>query len=404
MLFVSVGPPREVLDISQPNSRASLASLFAVVIVDLIGFGIVMPILPFWADGLGASSWIYGLILSSYAAAQFVCAPLWGRLSDRVGRRRVLLITVAGTAASLALLGIADSLWLVFVARILSGAFAGNIGVASAYISDVTPPAERTGKLALIGLCFAVGFTLGPALAALLTPLGSHAPLYFAAALAALNWIAAFAFLRDTQRTEDSGANAEALRFGALSDPRVRTLALANLAFSLAVTVLESMFPLLMMDAFGYDARQFGLLLVGVAVVMGVVQGGMRRLVPRIGEARLTLAGCALLALSFAAIPSMPSVALLLIPLAGSAIGRAFAQPSMLGLVSLAATPTTRGQVMGTFQSMASLARVFGPAAAGWLYARNTAFPFWLAAALVTLTLFVPWRRLARELGAAKSG
>ena len=141
-----------------------------------------------------------------------------------------------------------------------------------------------------------------------------------------------------------------------------------------------------------------------MAIVMGVVQGGMRRLVPRIGEARLALAGCALLAVAFAATPQMPSVGLLLIPLAVSAIGRAIAQPSMLGLVSLAATPTTRGQVMGTFQSMASLARVFGPATAGWLYARNAAFPFWLAAALAALTLLVPWRRLARELGAANSG
>jgi MFS family permease len=138
-----------------------------------------------------------------------------------------------------------------------------------------------------------------------------------------------------------------------------------------------------------------------MALVMGVAQGGMRRLVPRIGEARLALAGCALLALSFAAIPHAPSVALLLAPLALSAIGRAIAQPSMLGLVSLAASVASRGQVMGTFQSMASLARVFGPTAAGALYAANPAFPFWLAGGLCAALVLVPWRRLAHELGAA---
>jgi MFS family permease len=371
----------------------------AVVIVDLIGFGIVMPILPFWASELGASSTTYGLILSSYAAAQFVCSPLWGALSDRIGRRRVLLTTVAGTAGALALLAFAESLWLVFAARILAGAFAGNIGVASAYITDLTPPEQRTGKLALIGLCFAVGFSIGPALAWPLAALGPHAPLWFAAALAALNWIAAFAFLREPARIERGAASSESLRFGALADPRVRTLALANLAFSLAVTQLESMFPLFMKDEFSYTEREFVPLLLAMALVMGVVQGGMRRIVPRVGEARLALFGCAALALAFAAIPEMPGVGSLLLPLALSAIGRALAQPSMLGLVSLAATPESRGQVMGTFQSMASLARVFGPAAAGALYAAETALPFWLAGALCAGLLFVPWRGLARELG-----
>ncbi len=368
------------------------------MIVDLIGFGIVMPILPFWADQLGASPFAYGVILASYAAAQFVCAPLWGRLSDRIGRRRVLLITIAGTAAALALLGAASSLPLVFAARTLGGIFAANIGVASAYISDVTPPAERTGKLALLGACFAVGFSLGPAIGGPLTHFGTAVPLYFSAVLAALNWGLAFAFLRDS-RPAPGAAPGEQLRFGALADPRVRTLSLAYLAFSLAVTQLESMFPLLMKDAFGFTERDFWKILLAMAVVMGAVQGGMRRLVALLGEARLVIAGCTLLAISFAAVPQMPTLALLLVPLFFSAVGRAFAQPSMMGLVSLAATPQTRGQVMGTFQSMASLARVFGPAAAGALYAFHRAAPFWLAGVLAALSLAVPWTRLAAQLG-----
>jgi MFS family permease len=135
-----------------------------------------------------------------------------------------------------------------------------------------------------------------------------------------------------------------------------------------------------------------------MAVVMGGVQGGMRRIVPRFGEARLVVVGVALMIGAFALVPEMPSVAWLTLPLAASAIGRALAQPSMMGLVSRAAQAGDRGAVMGTFASMASLARVFGPVAAGWLYDRNHAFPFWLAAAFVSLVLLVPWRRLAREV------
>jgi MFS family permease len=146
------------------------------------------------------------------------------------------------------------------------------------------------------------------------------------------------------------------------------------------------------------------MMLLAMALVMGGVQGGMRRIVPRFGEARLVVAGCVAMTLAFALIPAMPSVAWLTLPLALSAIGRGIAQPSMMGLVSRAGSAGNRGAVMGTFASMASLARVFGPIAAGWLYDRNNAYPFWLAAGFVSLVLVVPWRRLAGELGAAASG
>jgi MFS family permease len=379
------------------------------VIVDLIGFGIVMPILPFWAREHGASATLLGAIGSSYAAAQFICAPLWGRLSDRIGRRPVLLLTIAGTTAALALLAAANSIAMLFAARILGGAFAANFSVASAYLSDVTPPAQRTGRMALLGACFAIGFTLGPILGGVLAPYGPHVPLAFAAGLSALNLVFAWAKLAEPPRGSAAAASdvvaPEALlgfRFAALGDPVVRAIALANLAFSLAVTQLESMFAYLMADRFSYDARQVAFVLVGMAVVMGGVQGGMRRIAPRFGEARLVIAGVLPMAFAFAAIPHAPSVAILLVPLALSALGRGIAQPSMMGLVSLAATPATRGQVMGTFQSMASLARVIGPSAAGWLYDRNVAYPFWLAAALVLLVLATPWRRIERSVRASQ--
>jgi MFS family permease len=392
------------------RSRGALVSVFGVVIVDLVGFGIVMPILPFWAREYGASATTLGWLAATYAAAQFLFAPLWGALSDRAGRRPVLLGTIAGTTLSLALLALANGIAMLFAARLLAGLFAANFSVASAYVSDVTPPEQRTGRMALLGACFAIGFTLGPALAGPLSLLGVHAPIVVAAALSAANLVYAWLRLAEPEKLDVAGAAdaappeaARGPRFAALADPRVRAIALANLAFSLAVTQLESMFQYFMVDRFGWNAFRVSLLLVAMAVVMGGVQGGMRRIVPRFGEARLVVAGALAMAAAFALIPEMTSVALLLLPLALSAIGRAIAQPSMMGLVSRAAHAGNRGAVMGAFASMASLARVFGPIAAGWLYDRDIAYPFWLAALFVSLVLVVPWQRLAGELGAAPS-
>ncbi len=397
---------------SDPRARAALISVFGVVIIDLVGFGIVMPILPFWAREYGASGTTLGWLAATYAAAQFVFAPLWGSLSDRVGRRPVLLGTIAGTTLSLALLAVATSIPMLFAARLLAGIFAANFSVASAYVSDVTPPEQRTGRMALLGACFAVGFTLGPLIAMPLTLIGVHAPIVVAASLSAANLVFAWLRLAEPHKLEAAGdaaadAPPEAARgprFAAFSDPRVRTIALANLAFSLAVTQLETMFAFFMADRFAWNALWVTGVLFAMAIVMGGVQGGMRRIVLRFGEARLVVAGCVAMTLAFALIPAMPSVAWLALPLALSAIGRGIAQPSMMGLVSRAGSAGNRGAVMGTFASMASLARVFGPIAAGWLYDRNTAYPFWLAAGFVSLVLVVPWRRLAGELGAATSG
>ncbi len=394
-----------------PRSRAALISVFGVVIIDLVGFGIVMPILPFWAREYGASATTLGWLAATYAAAQFVFAPVWGALSDRVGRRPVLLGTIAGTTLALALLALANSIPMLFAARLLAGIFAANFSVASAYVGDITPPAQRTGRMALLGACFAIGFTLGPALAAPLSLIGVHAPIVVAASLSAANLVFAWLRLHEPERLDvapdDGEAPPEAARgprFAALADPRVRAIALANLVFSLAVTQLESMFQFFMADRFGWNAFRVSLVLVAMAIVMGGVQGAMRRIVPRFGEARLVIAGVVSMTVAFALIPEMPSVALVALPLALSAIGRGIAQPSMMGLVSRAGSAGHRGAVMGTFASMASLARVFGPVAAGWLYDRNVAYPFWLAAGFVSLVLVVPWLRLARELGAEASG
>ena len=152
------------------RARSTLPILFSVVVVDLIGFGIVIPVLPFYAESFGASASVLGLLLAAYAAMQFLLAPVWGRLSDRIGRRPVLLATIAGTSGGLLVLGLADSLFWLFVGRTIAGAFAANVSVASAYISDVTDEHERTRWMGMLGASFGVGFLLGPAIGGLLAP------------------------------------------------------------------------------------------------------------------------------------------------------------------------------------------------------------------------------------------
>jgi MFS family permease len=357
--------------------------LFAVVILDLVGFGIVMPVLPFWAQEFGAGAVAFGLLQSSYAAAQLVCAPLWGRLSDRVGRRPVLLGTIAGTALAMLATGLAPSLVWLFAARLLAGAFAANISVASAYIADVTPPEERTRFMGLLGASFGVGFVLGPGIGALLAPYGHAVPMFFTAGLAAINWAVAALRLREPVRHEAGERGTR--RLALLRDPAIRSVVLANLAFSLAVTQLETFFAYLMRDRFGWDnAQGVGFILVAMALVMGGIQGGgMKALSARYAERTLVVAGVAILALGFAGVPLAPSVAVLLAPLALAAVGRAIAQPALLSLASQAARPEERGAVMGVFQSSASLARVFGPALGGLLYALALPYPFWLASLLL---------------------
>jgi multidrug resistance protein len=362
--------------------RAGLPVVLGVVVVDLIGFGIVMPILPFMVREYDAGAdngiWV-GLLLSGYAAAQFAFAPFWGRLSDRVGRRPVMLATIAGTALSLSLFALASSLVALLAARVLAGAFAANVSVASAYVADATDESERTRWMGLIGAAFGIGFLLGPAIAAALAPIDHRVPLFAAAGLAALNWVHAAMRLPETPRRSTRAAP----RRNVLAQPAVRWLCLSNLVFALAVTQLETVFQLFLIDRFQYTAWQVALLMVAMAAVMATVQGGaMKSLAARVPERRLVWGGALVMAACFAAVPAVHRLAPLLAVLALSAIGRAVIQPSMLSLASVSADPSERGAVMGAFQSAASLARVFGPFAAGWLYDRALATPFFLAGAL----------------------
>ncbi|MEE2663290.1 MAG: MFS transporter [Myxococcota bacterium] len=350
-----------------------------VVVVDLISFAIVVPILPFYVDEFGAGGIELGLLVASFALMQFIAAPLWGRLSDRIGRRPVLLITIAGNTGALLLLGLADSLGMVMLARILSGGFAGNLGVATAYIADATSEQDRARWMGLIGLAFAIGFTLGPLIGGVASLWGYSAPMFVAAALSGLNLLQAIARLRESPRSISQATSSLSPR-QVLELPGVSRLVGSNFVFGFAVTQLETVFALYMLHRFGYDALQVAMILLGMAIVMGAIQGGgMRRLSARFGEQRLIGGGTALLAIGFVTTPLMQSVGWLLVPLTALAVGRAVVQPSLMTLVSFQSSAESRGSVMSTFQSGASLARVVGPLIAGFTYDKIATAPFVIA-------------------------
>lgn len=376
--------------------RRSLPILFSVVVVDLIGFGIVLPILPFYADEFGASGFLLGSLLAIHALLQFAFAPVWGRLSDRIGRRPVMLTTMAGTAVALLLLGLADSIAALFVARALSGAFAANISVATAYVTDVTAESDRTKYMGMIGASFGVGFLLGPALAGWLVGYGLGVPAFVAAGMAAVNCLFGALMLKEPLKHVVPESGRMKLREIA-NDGVLGPLCAINFLFTLGVTQLESIFAYWMIARFDYGARDVAWILVAMALVMASIQGGgMRALAARFGERSLLIAGLTLMALAFPLVPQMGSVAWLMGPLLLSAVGRAIAQPPLMSLVSMRAEAHNRGRVMGAFQSSASLARVFGPVAAGLLYDFDAPTPFYLASACIAMAAAV-------ALSAAKS-
>ncbi len=370
--------------------RSALLTLFSIVVVDLVGFGVVIPILPFLAESFGASATVLGVLLTCYAGMQFLFAPVWGRISDRIGRRPVMLVTIAGTSLALLALGLAPSLFWLFVARLLGGLFSANISVATAYVGDLTEGPERTRWMGMIGAAFGIGFVLGPAIGGFLAPYGYHVPMLVAAGMAALNFAYGLVTLREPA-AHHPGERPAALR---LPPPgTVRRLCAASFVFTFGVSQLETVFAFFMIDAFSYEAREVAYILVMMALIMAAVQGGaIRPLAIRFGERWLICAGSILLAASLTVVPWMPTVALLLVPLTVASVGRALVYPSLLGLVSVAARPEQRGLVMGAFQSSASLARVFGPLSAGVLYDAYFAGPFLLAGALMIPVIVIASR------------
>ncbi len=353
------------------NKRA-LAPVLLAVLLDLLGFGLVIPLLSYYAEGTGASPVQVTLLMACYSLAQFVFAPAWGRLSDRVGRRPVMLASIGATAAFLTLFGLADSLWALFLWRTLHGAAAANISTAQACVADVTTPENRARGMGLIGASFGVGFTLGPWLGGELSHFGLAVPIFVAAGLSALNFALALAFLPETRnpatraprRTINPAVFLEVARH-----PVVGRGVVLTFVMTVAFAMMESTFALFAEHARGLDAAHVGRMFGVAGVVTILVQGGLiGRLVKRFGERRLVPAGLGLLTAGLLLLPEAPPVLAMVAVFSLIAVGQGIATPSLQSLVSKGADDAEQGFVLGTNQSMAALARVVGPVIGGWCF------------------------------------
>jgi DHA1 family tetracycline resistance protein-like MFS transporter len=372
-----------------------LGSLFLVSVIDILGFGILIPLVPYMANRFGAAPAVITAIFGSYSLCQLIAAPLWGRLSDRYGRRPILMSSLAGACVSYIILGLADGLGWLFASRILGGFMAGNIAAAFAYASDVSAPEKRAASLGMVGAAIGIGFTLGPAIGGLLAGNDLQAASFarpavvsaclsvFAIALVALR-------LPESNTAERRNEHAARERVGPLrlliQRPALRFLATAALLVTFSQAVLESIFAIWALNKFGFGPRTVGLLMFCLACLAVLMQGGgVRLLVPRFGEAKVASIGIAVYVAGLVTVAFAPSLAITGLGLALCGTGVGAFNPSASSLASKQADAHDRGSVMGTYQSSASLARVIGPFIAGPIYgALGPAAPF-LVGACVTL-------------------
>jgi DHA1 family tetracycline resistance protein-like MFS transporter len=382
-----------------------MAILFLIVFIDLLGFGVIIPLLPFYGTHFGASPGEVTWMMACYSLAQFVFAPILGRLSDRVGRRPVLLVSLAFSAASYLWLGFADALWMLFAARLVAGAGAGNIAAAQAYISDVTTPEGRAKGMGMIGAAFGLGFTIGPALGGLVASTDpgaavSSRPAFLAAALSAAAFFLVLARLKESLPREARGLPSRASRLQVarelMTRPTLRQLILLLFVTISAFAAMETTFALWANGAFGWGPPQVGYNFLYVGVVLVVVQGGLiGPLSRRLGEARLVAAGAAMITLGLIGLPFALSLPRLLVVNTLLATGMGLLNPSITSLISRQAAGDERGGVMGVAQSASSLARVIGPAVAGQLFDFfDRDMPYYVAAAVMAVVVAMALHQL----------
>jgi len=355
-----------------PRPRSPLFVLFLTVFIDLIGFGIVIPILPLYAEQFHASPIAIGWLTGIYSGMQIIFTPILGKLSDRLGRRPVLFVSIVGTAIGFALMGLAHSMTLLFAGRIIAGITGGNIAIPQAYIADVTTPEKRSRAMGMIGAAFGLGFTFGPLIGGVMSRISYGAPFFFSAGLAVINAALIYLLLPESlsheQRAhpQERTAIAEVFRHqrGAMFGVVLATYFFLVVGFS----IMTTLFALFTEKRFGYDAQANGYMFGFVGIVSVIVQGGLiGRLIKIFGEVALARTGMVLTTISLALLPLCNGLASLLLVSAGLSAGTGFASPPLSGLASQMVESNWQGRALGLLQSAGSMARLLGPLLGGCL-------------------------------------
>jgi DHA1 family tetracycline resistance protein-like MFS transporter len=372
-----------------------MRALFIVCVIDILGFGILIPLVPYMADRFGASPALITPILGAYSLCQLVAAPFWGRLSDRYGRRPILMSSLAGACVSYVILGVAHNLWLLLLSRVLAGFMAGNISAAFAYASDISAPENRARALGTVGAAIGVGFMLGPAIGGVLAGNDEHTANFAlpAAVSTALSLVAislVYFMLPESHAAEHRATHRDRERRSPLQllreRPTLRFIVSGAFLVTCSQAILESIFAIWAMNKFGFGPRTVGVVLFCLALIPVIMQGGLVRvLAPRLGEVRLAVIAILAYVAGLVIVAWSSHLPLAMLGLACCGVGSGLFSPSASALASKQATQRDRGAVMGTYQSGLSLARALIPFASGTLYAvLGPSAPF-LAGACVTL-------------------
>jgi MFS family permease len=399
--------------------KPSLLIIFLTVFIDLIGFGIVLPLLPIYSRNFGASGFMIGAIIAAYSVMQFLFAPAWGRLSDRIGRRPVLLVSIAGSVFSYALFAVGSTLTgsaalgLLMISRLLAGICGANITVAQAYIADITPPEKRSQRMGLIGMAFGLGFIFGPALGGIgLKFFGLAGPGWLAAGLCALNLVLAVSILPESWKPGAAGLGETGQRprlaqwHEVLGRPRVGLLVGVFFLATFCFACFETTLGLLVGQNFDLDptreqdAARIVYLYSFCGVIGALVQGGaIGRIVRRLGEPAVICLSLVLVGVSLIPMPFMKAWTPLLLTLSVLSVGSSLTRPPLFGLLSNLTSASEQGLTLGVAQSAGSLARIAGPVCAGTLFHFHPVLVYAGCGGVSILTAAMVWRGLCRSPG-----
>ena len=340
-----------------------LLVIFLTIFVNLVGFGIIIPLLPFYAQTFGASPFVIGLLFASFSLSQLVASPLLGELSDRWGRRPVLILSLIGTAISFAMLAVAQSLTMLFAARIVDGLSGGNITTARAYIADVTEEADRPRAYGILGAAFGLGFIVGPALGGAFSTISYTAPIWAAAAITVAAIALAWVWLPETVHRAHAGGVRPWRALGELSHrPGLRLLLGIDFLYWMAFAVYQTTFALFGARRFGFDATHTGYLLSAFGALGVIVQGGLvGPIAKRLGARQTLVVGLVFAAIGWGGSALSYNVPLFVLMLVPGAIGIGLCNATLTALVSSAASPREQGRVQGAAGALESMGRTLGP-------------------------------------------
>ncbi len=378
------------------KKKNTLFIVFFTVFMDLLGFGILIPLLPYVAEQYGADGLLVGVLFASYSGAQFLFAPMWGRLSDRFGRRPIILISLTGSTIGYLIFAYAGSLAWLFVSRILSGICAANISTAQAIIADLLPPQERTRGMGLVGAALGLGFTFGPALGGVFVEETNYSfPFFIAAALSGIDLLWAFFLLPETVSYQNH-SQYEQRKFSlqqlkaALNVSLIPRLLSISLIYYIAFAAMEGTLGFFVKEEFLLSAKHNSYLFFFVGIVVALIQGGVvGRMSKRFGDLNVLIIGVFLVFIGFLGIAFTPSVPVLICAMIPLAIGAGLYTPSMTSLISQRSAQEVQGGILGLNQSMASLGRIIGPMTGGFLFDIGYRFPYYFSALLVCIAFSI---------------